>query len=67
MRAGPNGGSTLATLNALEPDPGDNPPKESLTATRLQQDNFEFPWAIYMQAKTGYETPGNVKRLQNDQ
>ena len=67
MRAGPNGGSTSATLNALEPDTGDNPPKESLTATRLQRDNFEFPWAIYMQAKTGHETPGNVKRLRNDQ
>ena len=67
MRAGPNGGSTSATLNALEPDPGDNPPKEALIATCLQRDNFELPWAIYMQAKTGHETPGNVKRLQNDQ
>ena len=36
VRAGPNGGSTSATLNALEPDTGDNPPKESLIATRLQ-------------------------------
>ena len=67
MRAGPNEGSTSATLNALEPDTGDNSPRESLTATRLQQDNFDFPWAIYMQAKTGHETPGNVKRLRNDQ
>ena len=36
-------------------------------AVPLQQDNFELPWAIYMQAKTGHETPGDVKRLQNDQ
>ena len=67
VRAGPNEGSTSATLNALEPDTGDNSPRESLTVTRLQRDNFDFPWAIYMQAKTGHETPGNVKRLRNDQ
>ena len=67
MRADPNRGSKLATLNALDPDPGGNPSKESLMATHLQQDNFELPWAIYMQAKTGHETPGDVKRLQNDQ
>ena len=67
IRAGPNDGSTSATLNALEPDIEDNSPRESLTATRLQRDNFNFPWAIYMQAKTGHETLGNVKRLRNDQ
>ena len=57
----------VGPLNALDPDPGDNPSKESQMATHLQQDNFELPWAIYMQAKIGHETPGNVKRLQNDQ
>ena len=67
MRADPNGGSKLVTLNALYPYPGDYPSKESLMATYLQGDNFELPWAIYMQAKTGHETPGNVKRLGNDQ
>ena len=67
VRAGPNDSSTSATLNALELDIEDNSPRESLTATCLQQDNFNFPWAIYMQAKTGHETPGNVKRLRNDQ
>ena len=67
MRADPNRGSKLATLNALDPDPEDNPSKESQMATHLQRDNFELPWAIYMQAKTGHETPGNVKRLRNDQ
>ena len=67
MRADPNRGSKSATLNALDPDPRDNPSKESLMATLLQQDNFELSWAIYMQAKTGHETPGNVKRLRNDQ
>ena len=67
MRANPNRGLKSATLNALDHDPGDNPPKESLMATRLQRDNFELSWAIYMQAKTGHETPGNVKRLRNDQ
>ena len=67
IKACSNDGSTSATLNALDPDIEDNPPRESLTTTRLQQDNFDLPWAIYMQAKTGHETPGNVKRLQNDQ
>ena len=66
IRVSPNDDSTSATLNALEPDIEDNSPRESSTATRLQRDNFNFPWAIYMQAKTGHETPGNVKRLQND-
>ena len=36
VRAGPNEGSTSATLNVLEPDTGDNSPKEFLTVTRLQ-------------------------------
>ena len=67
MRADPNGGLKSATLNALDPDPGDDSSKESLMAVHLQRDNFELPWAIYMQAKTGHETPGNVKRLRNDQ
>ena len=67
MRADPNGGLKSATLNALDPDPGDDSLKESLMAVHLQRDNFELPWAIYMQAKTGHETPGNVKRLRNDQ
>ncbi len=67
MRANPNRGLKSATLNALDPDPGDTPSKESLMATHLQRDNFELPWAIYMQAKTGHETPGNVKRLWNNQ
>ena len=67
VRVGPNGGSMSATLTELEPDPVDNPPMESLIATRLQRDNFELPWAIYMQARTGHETPGNIKRLWNDQ
>ena len=67
VRAGPNDSSMLATLNALELDIGDNSPRKSLTVTRLQQDNFNFPWAIYMQAKTGHETPWNVKRLRNNQ
>ena len=67
VSAGLNDGSTSATLNTIEPDIGDKPPRESPTATRLQRDNFNFSWAIYMQAKTGHETPGNVKRLRNDQ
>ena len=67
VKAGLTDGSMLATMNAIELDIEDNSPRESLTATCLQQDSFNFPWAIYMQAKTGHETPGNVKRLQNDQ
>ena len=67
IRASPNDGSTPATLNALEPDIKGDSPKGSLATTRLQRDNFKFPWAIYMQAKPGHKTPGNVKRLQNDQ
>ena len=67
VRAGSNNNSTSAILNGIELTIEDNSPRESLTATRQQQDNFIFPWAIYMQAKTGHETPENVKRLQNDQ
>ena len=40
MRADPNGGLKLATLNALDPDPGDDSSKESLMAVYLQRDNF---------------------------
>ena len=67
MRADPNGGLKSATLNALDPDPGIDSLKESLRAVHLRRDDFQLPWAIYMQAKTGHETPGNVKRLRNDQ
>ena len=67
MRADPNGGLKSATLNALDPDPGTDSLKESLRAVHLRRDDFQLPWAIYMQAKTGHETPGNVKRLRNDQ
>ena len=71
IRAGPNDGVMLAPLNTIEPDIDDKSPRESLTtrdwaetiATRLQRDNFNLPWAIYVRAKTGHETPGNVKRL----
>ena len=85
VRASPNDSSTSATLNALEPDIGDNSPRESLTVTRLQGDNlpesdiednypresittkhlqrddFEFPWAIYMQAKPDMRPQGTSK------
>ena len=67
MRADPNGGLKSATLNALDPDPGTDSLKESLRAVHLRRDDFQLPWAIYMQAKTGHETPGDVKRLRNDQ
>ena len=67
MRADPNGGLKSATLNALDPNPGDDSLKESLMTVHLQKDHFELSWAIYMKAKTGHETPGNVKRLRNDQ
>ena len=67
MRANPNRGLKSATLNALDPDPETDSLKESLRAVHLQRDDFQLPWAIYMQAKTGHETPGNVKRLRNDQ
>ena len=67
MRADPNGGLESATLNTLDPDSETDSVKESLRAVYLQKNNFQLPWAIYMQAKTGHETPGDVKRLQNDQ
>ena len=67
VEAGPNNGLTLATLNALEPDLGDNPSRESSTDTRLQRDSANCPRAIYMPVKTGYETPGKFKELRNGQ
>ena len=67
MRADPNGGLESATLNTLDPDSETDSVKESLRAVHLRKNNFQLPWAIYMQAKTGHETPGDVKRLRNDQ
>ena len=67
VEVGPNNGLTSATLNALEPDLGDNPSRESSTDTRLQRDSANCPRAIYMPVKTGCETPGKFKKLQNGQ
>ena len=57
----------------MHSDPGDKstkePPKDTdLTNTiQLQKGKFDFPWAIYIHAKLGHKTPGNVKRPRNDQ
>ena len=67
MKADPNGGLESATLNTLDPDSETDSVKESLRAVHLRKNDFQLPWAIYMQAKTGHETPGNVKRLRKDQ
>ena len=45
----------LATLNALEPDPGDNPSREPSTDPPLQTDSANHPQAICMSVKTGME------------
>ena len=56
-----------ATLNALEPDPGDKPSKEPSTDTHLQRDSANSSRASYMSVETGCETPGKFQELQNGQ
>ena len=45
----------------------DNDPREAVTSTGLQQDNFECPGAINMQAKVRHENPGSAERLLPEQ
>ena len=75
VRAGPDNGLALAPLKAINSDLDykshrEPPTTNDLTKTitiRLQQGKFNLPWAIYVQVKLGHGTPGNVKRLRNDQ
>ena len=63
----------MAPSKPIHSDPGDKatkePPKDTdLTKIiQLQKGEFDFPWAVYIHAKLGHETPGNVKQLRNDQ
>ena len=75
VRAGPDNGSASAPLKSINSDLEDKLSREPPTTTDLtktitiwlQQGKFDLPWAIYIQVKLGHGTPGNVKRLQNDQ
>ena len=55
VEAGTNCSLTLATLNALEPDPGDNPSKEPSTDPPLQTDSANHPQAICISVETEME------------
>ena len=55
VEAGPNQGLTLATLNALELDLGDNPSREPSTDKCLQTYRANCARAIYMSVETGME------------
>ena len=75
VRAGPDNGSASAPLKSINSDLDDKLSRDPPTTTdmtktitiRLQQGKFDLPWAIYIRVKLGHETPGNIKRLQNDQ
>ena len=45
----------------------DNDPREAVTSTGLQQDDFECPGASNMQAKVRHENPRSVEGLRQEQ